>query len=49
MYVGVLIVVVAINGLIILMVPGNLADMIKEMILLSAIIQSGSVGKFLRG
>ena len=49
MYVGVLIVVVAINGLIILMVPGNLADMIKEVILLLAILQSGSVGKFLRG
>jgi ribose transport system permease protein len=47
-FVGVLIVVVAINGLIILMVPGYLTDMIKGMILLLAIVMSGSVGKFLR-
>jgi ribose transport system permease protein len=46
-FVGVLIVVVAINGLIILMVPGYLTDMIKGMILLLAIFLSGTVGKFL--
>ncbi len=46
-FVGVLIVVVAINGLIILMVPGYLTDMIKGMILLFAIFLSGTVGKFL--
>ena len=48
-FIGVLIVVVAINGLIILMVPGYLTDMIKGLILLLAIILSGVVGKFLRG
>ena len=48
-FIGVLIVVVAINGLIILMVPGYLTEAIKGMILLSAIILSGVVGKFLKG
>jgi len=48
-FVGVLIVVVAINGLIIMMVPGYLTDMIKGMILLLAIFLSGTVGKFLKG
>jgi len=48
-FVGVLIVVVAINGLIILMVPGYLTDMIKGLILLLAILLSGTVGKFLKG
>jgi len=47
-FVGVLIVVVAINGLIIMMVPGYLTDMIKGFILLSAIMLSGTVGKFLK-
>jgi ribose transport system permease protein len=44
--VGVLIVVVAINGLVILMVPGYLTDMIKGIILLLAILMSGTVSKF---
>lgn len=48
-FVGVLIVVVAINGMILLMVPGYLTDMIKGLILLSAIFLSGTVGRFLRG
>jgi ribose transport system permease protein len=48
-FIGVLIVVVGINGLIILMVPGYLTDMIKGLILLLAIFLSGTVGKFLRG
>jgi ribose transport system permease protein len=48
-FVGVFIVVVATNGLIILMVPGYLMDMIKGMILLLAILLSSVVGKYLRG
>jgi len=47
-FVGVLIVVVAINGLVILMVPGYLTDMIKGIILLIAILLSGAVGKFVK-
>ncbi len=47
-FVGVLIVVIAINGLVILMVPGYLTDMIKGAILLLAILLSGAVGKFLQ-
>jgi len=47
-FVGVHIVVVAINGLVILMVPGYLTDMIKGIILLLAIILSGAVGKFVK-
>jgi ribose transport system permease protein len=47
-FVGVLIVVVATNGLIILMVPGYLTDMIKGMILLLAILLAGTAGKFLK-
>lgn len=47
-FVGVLIVVVAINGLVILMVPGYFTDMIKGIILLLAIMLSGTMGKFLR-
>ena len=47
-FVGVLIVVVAIDGLMILMVPGYLTDMIKGMILLLAILLSGTVGKFIK-
>ncbi len=47
--VGVLIVVVAVNGLVILMVPSYLTDMIKGLILLVAIMLSGGVGKFLQG
>ena len=46
-FVGVLIVVVAINGLIIMMVPGYLTEMIRGIILLLAIFMSGTVGKFL--
>jgi ribose transport system permease protein len=46
-FVGVLIVVVAINGLIIMMVPGYLTDMIRGVILLLAIFMSGTVGKIL--
>lgn len=48
-FVGVLIVVVAVNGLVICMVPGYLNDMIKGMILLLAILLSGTVGRFIRG
>ena len=48
-FVGVLIVVVAINGLVILMVPGYLTDMIKGIILLLAVMLSGAVGKFVKG
>ena len=47
-FIGVLIVVVAVNGLIILMVPGYLTDMIKGVILLLAIIMSGTTGKFIK-
>ena len=47
-FVGVLIVVIAVNGLVILMVPGYLTDMIKGIILLLAIMLSGVVGKFLQ-
>lgn len=47
-FVGVLIVVVAINGLVIFMVPGYLTDMIKGIILLLAIMLSGTVGKFVK-
>jgi len=47
-FVGVLIVVVAINGLVILMVPGYFTDMIKGVILLLAIMLSGAIGKFFR-
>ncbi|MBT4639515.1 MAG: ABC transporter permease [Deltaproteobacteria bacterium] len=46
-FVGVLIVVVAVNGLIIMMVPGYLTDMIRGIILLLAIFMSGTVGKML--
>ncbi len=46
-FVGVLIVVVAINGLIIMMVPGYMTDMIRGMILLLAIFMSGTAGKIL--
>ena len=46
-FVGVLIVIIAVNGLVILMVPGYLTDMIKGIILLLAILLSGTVGKFL--
>jgi ribose transport system permease protein len=48
-FVGVLIVVIAINGLIIMMVPGYFTDMIKGTILLVAIVFSGVAGRFLRG
>jgi ribose transport system permease protein len=47
-FIGVLIVVVAINGLVILMVPGYFTDMIKGIILLLAIMLSGAIGKFFR-
>ncbi|MGA3117416.1 MAG: ABC transporter permease [Syntrophobacteraceae bacterium] len=47
-FVGVIIVVVAINGLIILMVPGYLMDMIKGIILLSAVTLSGLVGRIIK-
>jgi ribose transport system permease protein len=47
-FVGVLIVVVAVNGLVIFMVPGYLTDMIKGIILLLAIVLSGAIGKFVR-
>ena len=47
--VGVLIVVVAVNGLVILMVPGYFTDMIKGMILLLAILLSGVAGKLVTG
>jgi ribose transport system permease protein len=46
-FVGVLIVVVAINGLIIMMVPGYLTEMIRGIILLLAIFMSGTVGKIM--
>lgn len=46
-FVGVLIVVVAINGLIIMMVPGYLTEMIRGLILLLAIFMSGTVGKIM--
>jgi ribose/xylose/arabinose/galactoside ABC-type transport system permease subunit len=46
---GVLIVVVAINGLVILMVPVYLTDMIKGIILLLAIMLFGAVSKFTGG
>jgi len=48
-FVGVLIVVIAINGLIILMVPGYFTDMIKGIILLIAVVLSGVAGRFIRG
>lgn len=48
-FVGVLIVVIAINGLIILMVPGYFTDMIKGIILLVAVVLSGVAGRFIRG
>lgn len=48
-FVGVLIVVVAVNGLVICNVPGYLNDMIKGVILLLAILLSGTVAKFIRG
>jgi ribose transport system permease protein len=47
--IGVLIVVVAVNGLVILMVPGYFTDMIKGMILLLAILLSGVAGKLVTG
>jgi ribose transport system permease protein len=47
-FIGVLIVVLAVNGLVILMVPGYLTDMIKGIILLLAILLSGTVGKFVK-
>ena len=47
--VGVLIVVVAVNGLVILMVPGYYTDMVKGIILLVAILLSGVTGKFVTG
>jgi ribose transport system permease protein len=47
--VGVLIVVVAINGLVILMVPGYYTDMIKGIILLVAILLTGVAGKLFSG
>ena len=46
-FVGVLIVVVAVNGLVMLMVPGYLTDLIRGMILLLAIMLSGAVGKLI--
>jgi len=48
-FVGVLIVVIAINGLIIMMVPGYYTDMIKGIILLIAVVLSGVAGRFIRG
>jgi ribose transport system permease protein len=48
-FIGVLIVVVAINGLIILMVPGYYTDMIKGIILLAAVFFSGVAGRFIKG
>lgn len=48
-FVGVLIVVVAINGLIIWMVPSYLTDMIRGLILLLAIMLSGVTGKIIKG
>jgi ribose transport system permease protein len=47
--VGVLIVVVAVNGLVILMVPGYYTDMIKGIILLFAIMLSGVSGRLFLG
>ena len=47
--VGVLIVVVAVNGLVILMVPGYFTDMIKGIILLFAIMLSGVSGRLFLG
>jgi ribose transport system permease protein len=47
--IGVLIVVVAVNGLVILMVPGYFTDMIKGVILLFAIMLSGVSGKLFFG
>lgn len=47
--VGVLIVVVAVNGLVILMVPGYFTDMIKGIILLIAILLSGVAEKLVAG
>ncbi len=46
-FVGVLIVVVAVNGLIIMMVPSYITDIIRGIILLLAISMSGTVGKLL--
>jgi ribose transport system permease protein len=46
-FVGVLIVVVAVNGLIIMMVPSYITDIIRGIILLLAIAMSGTVGKLL--
>ena len=46
-FIGVIIVVVAINGMIILQVPGYYTDIIKGMILLLAIAFSGVMGRFL--
>jgi len=48
-FIGVLIVVVAVNGLVILMVPGYFTDMIKGIILLLAVVLSGVTGKFVKG
>ena len=47
--IGVLIVVVAVNGLVILMVPGYYTDMIKGIILLIAIMLTGVSGKMFSG
>ena len=47
-FVGVLIVVIAINGLIILMVPGYYTNMIKGTILLIAVVLSGVAGRVIR-
>lgn len=47
-FIGVLIVVIAINGLIILMVPGYFTDMIKGTILLMAVVLSGVAGRFIK-
>jgi ribose/xylose/arabinose/galactoside ABC-type transport system permease subunit len=39
---------VAVNGLVILMIPGYLTDMIKGIILLLAVMLSRSLGKFVK-
>jgi ribose transport system permease protein len=48
-FVGVLIYIIAVNGLIIFMVPGYFTDMIKGVILLLAIVSSAVAGRFIKG
>jgi len=47
-FVGVLIVVIAVNGLIIMMMPSYLTQLIQGLILLVAILLSGLTGRFLQ-